>query len=301
MLARLQRAILLGLLVAAALWLIAWISAGSAFIGALGALTIMFGHAVVLGIEFVLLRFVNRGDAAAPLATDRQLLRAWWAETRTAALVFGWRQPFCAADVKDWLPAQAPRRAVVLVHGFVCNRGFWNPWMQRLRRGDVPYVAINLEPVFASIDDYADLIEDAVQRAAGTGMKPVLVAHSMGGLAVRAWLGRFTGGARVERIVTIGTPHRGTWLGRFAMTKNARQMHLGSAWHRALAASDPLLFICFYSHCDNIVFPSSCATLPGADNRHVPGVAHVELAFRDEVYEEVLRLVGLNPASAPRA
>ena len=31
------------------------------------------------------------------------------------------------------------------------------------------------------------------------------------------------------------------------------------------------------------------ATLPGADNRHVPGTAHVHMAFRHEVYDEVRR------------
>ena len=29
---------------------------------------------------------------------------------------------------------------------------------------------------------------------------------------------------------------------------------------------------------DNIVFPASTATLPGADNRHLPAVAHVHMA-----------------------
>ena len=56
-------------------------------------------------------------------------------------------------------------------------------------------------------------------------------------------------------------------------------------------------FTCFYGHCDNIVFPASTATLPGADNRHVAGCAHVQMAHQDEVFSEVLRWVG----SATRA
>ena len=39
-------------------------------------------------------------------------------------------------------------------------------------------------------------------------------------------------------------------------------------------------FTCCYSHCDNIVFPASTATLPGATNLHIPGTAHVHLAFQ---------------------
>lgn len=297
MLARLQRAVLLGFGAAAALWAIGWIVVGSPYWALFGALAVMFGYAVVLGAEFVLLGIVNRGDPV-PSATAWQLLSAWWGETCTAALVFGWRQPFCVDDVADWLPARAPRgrRAVVLVHGLVCNRAFWNPWMEDLRGADVPYVAVNLEPVFAPIESYAEIIDDAVRRAAGaTGLAPVVVAHSMGGLAVRAWLGRCGCDDRVHRVITIGTPHRGTWLGRFAATANGQQMQLDSKWHRALVEAESVQrqarFTCFYSHCDNIVFPSSNATLPGADNRHVSGAAHVDLAFRREVFDEVLRWV----------
>ena len=50
-------------------------------------------------------------------------------------------------------------------------------------------------------------------------------------------------------------------------------------------------FICFYGHCDNIVFPPATAALAGADNRHLPGVAHVHMASRPEPWEEALRWI----------
>ena len=129
----------------------------------------------------------------------------------------------------------------------------------------VPFVAVNLEPVFGSIDHYADIIEAAVQRLESAGgLPPVMVAHSMGGLAVRAWMAAHAGDERVHRVITIGTPHRGTFLGRFGHTHNARQMRIGSDWQRELAAREPPhrygRFTCFYGHCDNIVFPAVTAT-----------------------------------------
>jgi hypothetical protein len=72
-------------------------------------------------------------------------------------------------------------------------------------------------------------------------------------------------------------------------------MALGTDWQRALEALEPQAhferFTCFYSHCDNIVFPASTATLPGADNRHVSGTAHVHLADHPQVLKEVLACV----------
>ena len=156
------------------------------------------------------------------------------------------------------------------------------------------------------LEAHVPLIEQAVQRvAAGTGMAPLIVAHSMGGLAVRAWLAHSQGDERVHHVITIGTPHRGTFLGLAARSINTRQMHLGSDWLQQLAAREPpersARFTCFFGHCDNIVFPASTATLPGANNRHIAGCAHVQMAFHDDVFSEVDRwLDGTAPGAAER-
>ncbi len=302
MLARLQQFLTLGALALAAAWAVwAW-QHGHRGWAVAGVLLVLGGHALVLGLEFVLLRLVGRADPAMP-ATPGQLLRAWWGEVLAAPRVFCWRQPFCSRRYPHGLTDQAQgRRGVLLVHGFICNRGVWNPWLQRLHAGGVPVLAVNLEPVFGSIDNYIDIIERAVQTLEqATGLAPVIVAHSMGGVALRRWWAERGDDARVHRAITLGTPHHGTWLARFAMTPNARQMRLGSHWLQTLAAREPpgraQRFTCFYSHCDNIVFPAAAATLPGADNRHIPGVAHVHMAEHPEPWQELQRW--LQPVSPP--
>ena len=197
------------------------------------------------------------------------------------------------------------QRGVLLVHGFVCNRGLWNPWLQRLRTLNVPVVAVNMEPVFGTIDDGIPIIENAVRRLqATTGLAPIVVAHSMGGLALRRWWAEQGNDARVRHAITIGTPHHGTWLARFAMSRNARQMRQQSPWLATLAASEPASraqrFTCFYSHCDNIVFPPCSATLAGADNRHLPGVAHVHMADHAAPWAELQRWLKM-PIAPPSA
>jgi triacylglycerol lipase len=211
MLARLLRAITLGALLlalagGAGLW---W--AGHPWAAAALVLAVAGVHAVVLGLEFGLLRLAH-GDDPTPRATPTQLFRAWLHEVVTAPRVFCWRQPFCSRDIPDLLPTDAQgRRGVVLVHGFVCNRGLWNPWLRRLREQGTPFVAVNLEPVFGSIDDTLPCIEAAVQRLeATTGLAPVVVAHSMGGLAVRAWWVADGRAGRLHHVITLGTPHHGT-------------------------------------------------------------------------------------------
>jgi triacylglycerol esterase/lipase EstA (alpha/beta hydrolase family) len=306
MLARLQQAITLSLLALAVGWAWWFIRQGRWGWALMAAALVLFGYALFLALEFMLLAWV-RGDDPAPRATPAQLLRAWWGEVTTAPRVFCWRQPFRSKAEPDHLPAGAVSRlGVVFVHGFVCNRGFWNPWLARLRAAGVPFVAVNLEPVFGRIDDYVPLVDAAIRRVQqATGRAPLVVAHSMGGLAVRAWLARCAGD--VEHVVTIGSPHHGTWLARFGVTSNGVQMRRANRWLDRLRseeakrdAENPYRrFTCFYSHCDNIVFPPSTATLPGADNRHVPGSAHVHLAEQPEVFQAVwTRLSASNSGAA---
>jgi triacylglycerol esterase/lipase EstA (alpha/beta hydrolase family) len=303
LLARLQQALTLGALALALSW--AWwaTQAGHVAWAVWGVLTVLGGHAVVLGAEFLLLSRAH-GDDPAPRASAGELLAAWWGEVLAAPTVFCWRQPFRSRRFADHLPVQARgRTGVLFIHGFVCNRGLWNPWLGRLQQQGVPFVAVNLEPVFGSIDDYIALIEQAVRRLeASTGRPPVIVAHSMGGLALRRWWAEQGDDARVHHAITIGTPHHGTWLARFAMSRNSRQMQQISRWLQTLAAREPAgraqRFTCFYSHCDNIVFPASTATLVGADNRHLGGVAHVHMADRPEPWIELQRW--LQPATPAR-
>lgn len=260
------------------------------------AAAVMAAHAFVLALECAIGAAVNRSDPA-PAAGWWQWAGAWWQEVKVAPRVFAWRQPFrWRTWPDDVTPIEGASAAVVLVHGFVCNRGFWLPWMKALRSRGIPYVSVNLEPVFGSIDDYCALIEDAVCRAERlTGEPPVLVCHSMGGLAVRAWLAGQPARCRVGSVITIGTPHRGTWLGRLSHVANGRQMRTGNDWLKALekreceAGGSPYArFICWYSNTDNIVFPASTATLPGADNRLVEGAAHVAMAFHPAVMDASL-------------
>ena len=293
-LARLQQATTLSLLFCAAAWLV-WHWRDSRQLAIAGSLAIAMSYSLILAAEFIALKVAGRSDSVSP-PTWTELAHAWLCETAAAPRVFCWRQPFRWRVIPDMLEApqgQPARRGAVLIHGFVCNRGFWNPWMVRLRAMGHPFVAVNLEPVFGSIEGYVPVIEEAVQRVTrATGLAPVLVCHSMGGLAARAWLRAQSADQRVHHIITIGSPHHGTWLAQFSHLENGRQMKFQGPWIRELEqCSDRARegrFTCWYSNCDNIVFPASTATLPGADNRLVRGVAHVQLAFHQRVIDESL-------------
>ena len=158
-----------------------------------------------------------------------------------APRVFLWRQPFRWRSEPDHLPASA-RRAGAASSSFtassaiaVCGIG----GCAGLRQPTFPVVAVSLEPVFGSIDDYRQTIADAVRRLEqATGLAPVIVAHSMGGLAARAWLAAQPeaplASPRDDRLAA----RRHAARRRTAEARTSRQMRLGSDWLARLAASE---------------------------------------------------------------
>jgi len=281
--ARLLQAACIGQLAGVLAWL-AWRWPASPLQAVAGALAIIGVAPATLALELAIVWRIGR-SAQVPQPSVVQLLRAWLRETSNLFRTFYWRQPFRWRQEPDYLdPACAGRVGVVLVHGFMCNRGFWNAWLRALRERGHACIAVSLEPAFGSIDEYLPLIDEAVARiTALTRQAPVLVCHSMGGLAARAWWRGTRGRRPVARLITIGTPHRGTWLARYSRKTNGRQMQVRSDWLAQLARDEeahPLPpATCWFSNCDNVVFPADTATLPQADNRFVPGVPHVALAF----------------------
>ncbi len=190
---------------------------------------------------------------------------------------------------------------VLLVHGYICNRGYWNELSKLLAQAHISHLAIDLEPVGAGIDENIPLLLRAIEKLClDTGSdRVVIVAHSMGGLVARACMASH-GSARIARVITLGAPHHGTRLAHFGFGKNALQMRCnGSAsdWLRLLGKAESALqrrlFTSIFSVDDNIVVPQTSCYLPGAKNIEFAGVGHVALGRNRLVLQCVLNEIGL--------
>jgi triacylglycerol esterase/lipase EstA (alpha/beta hydrolase family) len=181
---------------------------------------------------------------------------------------------------------------VLMVHGYGANGGFWVHLAAQLEAQGHSHATVDLEPVFGDIDHYAQQIEEAVQAllAACGKDRVIIVAHSMGGLAARAWLRSF-GAQRVARIITLGTPHHGTDLAHMGLGANARQMRRNAEWLAQLDAADRGqrgLFTSIYSFHDNIIAPQDSCHLPGARNIALPGIGHVAMGRHPDIAKHIL-------------
>jgi triacylglycerol lipase len=243
---------------------------------------------------------ISRVDAYVP---PRSLAVPLWraiaaalGEALAFCFVFGIVQPF----VSWWMGSDAvgrlpPGRTVVLlVHGYVCNRGLWWWMRRRLRAHDLAVATIELEPPLGGIDGFADALDARIGALiAETGAERIaVVGHSMGGLVARACLRRH-GSGRIAKLVTLATPHHGTRIALLGPGQNSREMEPDSAWLRALAAQEqrdvPVLSI--WSARDELVVPQDSAHLDGGREVVLPALGHVSMVLSPAVAELIVKEV----------
>ncbi len=195
-----------------------------------------------------------------------------------------WRMLFYRRLLRDPPPARSAH-ALLLVHGVLCNAGVWSTLARRIEAaGAGPAYAISYGPPLGSIDDFARQLavrlDEVVSRTGAT--RVTLVAHSMGGLVVRACLARY-GRGPVVRVLTIGSPHHGSRFASLCPGACLAQMRPGNAWLAALPGppAGGVRFVSLYSPHDSMVAPQRSAVLEGADNVPFVGVGHNAL-LRDE-------------------
>ena len=316
--ARLQQLMTLGLTGWGLAWVAAWAYQGRWAMSA-WALLVLVPHTPALALELLWASRLARQESARrtwgdpqaavqPYPSLAQWVQAGCQEALMGLRVFAWHQPWRHRAHADHLAPEARgRRGVLLVHGFYCNRGFWNTWMPRLRQAGVPFVALTLEPPQSDIAHQARGLDQARQKLIeATGLEPLLVGHSMGGLAIRCWLATQSDElARRQEVITIGSPHRGTALAAWAHSPAALQMRMGSDFLHSLQARENAAGLsrmtCYWSVCDNVVFPANSATLPGARNIHLPGLPHVGLAMAAPILDDVLERLGASVPAASRS
>ena len=250
----------------------------------LGVSLVLALHPFAIACNFIVSRIVS---GPVPEAFRLSLVRAVAmldAEVDASARGVWLATPFLErrpAPVSD----ESRATPILFVHGYFCNRAVWHSFMKDAAGRGYPCEAVTLVNPFAAIDTQATAIDHAIRAMSRSGGPVFIVAHSMGGLVVRAAM-RGIDPQRVAHVVTLGSPHRGTWTARFGSNAALRQMRLASPWLEALAHDEEAgaglrrsALSSIYSVHDDIVFPPSNACLEGAENIAIGGCGHVALLY----------------------
>ena len=244
----------------------------------LGALLMLLGvRAVIVAVTWA---YARAYPSPAPPLSASQRLRMVIAEYLAFLLSFIVVMPF----ERLWMPPDRLRpcsRPLLLVHGYACSRGVWWRLRRDLEAAGHTVASVSLYPPYTSIGKLVPQLARRIEEVcAATGAdQVVLVAHSMGGLVCRSYLARH-GSGRVERLITLASPHSGSELARIGIGQNAREMEPGSRWLKDLASSaTPVRAVAIRTPHDNYVMPQDNQRLPGALDVELDGIGHLALLF----------------------
>ena len=195
---------------------------------------------------------------------------------------------------------------VVLVHGLGGNRGLWWPLRLFLRmNGHRRTYAFGYED--GTIEDHAEGLKgfvDSILRSTKEA-KVDIVAHSLGGIISRYAIQRIGLSHRVRTLVTLATPHQGTYAAWYANTTLTRPLRPESEIIHNLNAEDltdyPMRFFSFYSDRDVYVIPAEGMTHPSAENVFLPDVSHSQYLVSPQVFRTLESCLGDCPRAVNRS
>ncbi|MEF2146424.1 MAG: alpha/beta fold hydrolase [Desulfovibrionaceae bacterium] len=187
---------------------------------------------------------------------------------------------------------------VLLVHGLYHNHAAWlffGRWLQREGYDNLTTVSYN-----SFTRTYPEIVQEVgrvLERIIhdNPGSKVLLVGHSLGGLVIHGLLAekRFQG--CFAGVVTLGTPHQGSALGRIAIGRLGRSLRPDNPlFHtlRALPEPEDVPRLSIFAPLDSMVMPEPCLRIhkPGwREERWSIGVSHVGLIYHRPLARRVAR------------
>jgi triacylglycerol esterase/lipase EstA (alpha/beta hydrolase family) len=190
--------------------------------------------------------------------------------------------------------AAGRRHPVILLHGFAMNRTNWI-WLGRrlAARGIGPLYGtsyFSLQPIRHSAAKLARFVEEV--RAKEQCERVDIVAHSLGGVVARWYIDQLGGADKVGRVVTIGSPHRGTATSRLGpFIPSAKETRAGSDFYAALGPLTEragLSYTSVWSRADAIIEPPESSSIaPAGADCVFDDLGHLSLLLSPRVLDAV--------------
>lgn len=201
--------------------------------------------------------------------------------------------------VHDASPTRARQHGevpVILVHGYGGSSANFMLMQWRLKwRGWSNVYSVGYTPPHINARKLAQQVNDHVERILATtgAEKAYLVCHSMGGPLTRYALKNLNLAGKVERVITLGSPHYGSRVASlFPALGAAAQMRYQSPFIHELVEGGECpggaRFFSIFSNMDNFVLPVSTAVLEQAEaNIQVPYLGHCALLYSTRILDQV--------------
>ncbi len=172
------------------------------------------------------------------------------------------------------------RNPVLLIHGIFRKSGVFQVLSAYLSALGWSVYAPDLTPNLGEIgiDELAQQLADYIDQTFAQDQKLNLVGLSMGGLVSRYYIQRLGGIDRVERLITISSPHQGTIMAYLLSGIGYVQMRPGSSFLQDLNEDVTILtqidFTSIWTTWDFIIVPANSSQIAQGKDLQVEVFAH---------------------------
>lgn len=198
----------------------------------------------------------------------------------------------------------AQKNPVLLIHGIDDTIRVFDRMIAYLRdRGWTDIHAINLllNNGDTGLDQLALQVQSYVDTHMAYAAKIDLLGFSMGGIVSRYYIQRLGGAKRVQRFITISSPHNGTWVAYLRWNTGVRQMRPKSAFLEDLNQSVHELkhvnFTSLWTPFDLMIVPAKSSQLPVGKELRFPILLHPLMLVDKRPLAAVARILGEMPVA----
>ena len=189
------------------------------------------------------------------------------------------------------------RNPIILIHGLWNTSSIFSSITSKLDEIGIEYFAPTLNHSYGitSIIDLSKILNELILEKYGLEKEIDILGFSMGGIIGRYWLQKFNGYKRTRRLISIGSPHKGTLMAQLVPKfpfRGISEMKINSKFLRELAKNDFFLdgieCISFFTYWDLMVFPGWWTNLNLGKKISVKVFKHRNLVSNKTVVDKII-------------
>ncbi|WP_414514434.1 esterase/lipase family protein [Nostoc sp. PCC 9305] len=172
------------------------------------------------------------------------------------------------------------RNPVLLIHGIDDTEAVFHRMAAQLRLEGWSVYSLNLVPNNGDVglDELAKQVADYVTATFAPEQRLDLIGFSMGGIVSRYYVQRLGGINRVQRFITISSPHHGTVVAYGSRRPGCLQMRPDSIFLKDLNSDAVMLrqldFTSIWTPYDLMIVPANSSQMPVGSQVIVPVTLH---------------------------
>ena len=189
------------------------------------------------------------------------------------------------------------RNPIILIHGLWNTSSIFSSITSKLDDIGIEYFAPTLKHSYGmtSILDLTNKLNELILEKYDLEKEIDILGFSMGGIIGRYWLQKFNGHKRTRRLISIGSPHKGTLMAQLVPEypfRGISEMKINSRFIRELANNDFFLdgieCISFFTYWDLMVFPGWWTNLNLGKKISVKVFKHRNLVSNKTVIDKII-------------